>query len=386
MTGTDSAAGADTTFVTDSDAAATFTTTGGDMTIQAASATTIVATSAGDINADATNLTAATSVTLTSAHEMAVEMAAAATATLSAGGTTASTVKDGGGTGTTLTSITLSGNGSAHSFNLTDASAISAITLTGSQNVTAIVDAADIDGLTSNKITVTDNTADAASANITTTLQIQGTAGDVDATAAAVDAVTLNLDNAAKTLTVASGATVVIATDQNGVTTIDGPDAGAGSNSVTVQMNDGNTAANDTPDIVNTGGLTLTDFKTATIDASVESTALAGALDATDFNAIDGSADNTNLTIKAGSNAITLSGTHTVGTGAFTIESDGTVGLGTSDLTANVFTHTGSGAVTWTDANSSEVKTISTGSGNDAITLADLTENMTVALVLVMIL
>ena len=139
-------------------------------------------------------------------------------------------------------------------------------------------------------------------------------------------------------------------------------------------MNDGNTAANDTPDIVNTGGLTLTDFKTATIDASVESTALA-APDATDFNAIDGSADNTNLTIKAGSNAITLSGAHTVGTGVSTIESDGSW-IRNIRSTANVFTHTGSGAVTWTDANSSEVKTISTGSGND--TTADLTSNMTI--------
>ena len=158
MTGTDSA-GADinSLVATDSDAAATFTTTGGGYMTRGCFATTIVATSAGDINADATNLTAATSVDLTSAHEMAVGMAAAATATLSAGGTTASTVKDDNGTGTTLTSITLSGNGSAHSFNLTDASAISAITLTGSQNVTAIVDAADIDGFTSNKITVTDN-------------------------------------------------------------------------------------------------------------------------------------------------------------------------------------------------------------------------------------
>ena len=96
---------------------------------------------------------------------------------------------------------------------------------------------------------MTDNTADAASANITTTLQL-GTAGDVDATAAAVDAITLAIDNNAKTLTVASGATVVIATDQTS-TTIDGPDAGAASNSVTITMNDGNTAANDTPDIGN---------------------------------------------------------------------------------------------------------------------------------------
>ena len=181
-----------------------------------------------------------------------------------------------------------------------------------------------------------------------------------------MDAITLAVSNAAKTLTVASGAHVVIATDQAGTTTIDGPDAGAASNSVTISMNDGNVAANDTPDV--TGGLTLTDFKTAIIDASVESTTVAGAtLNDTTFAALNGSADNTNLTIKGGSNTMTLSGTHTVGTGAFIIESDATVALGASDITASSFTHTGSGAVTWTDANSTEVTTISTGSGNDAI-------------------
>ena len=193
---------------------------------------------------------------------------------------------------------------------------------------------------------------------------------------AAVDAVTLAVSNAAKTLTVASGATVVIATDQAGTTTIDGPDAGATSNSVTISMNDGNTAANDTPDV--TGGLTITDFKTATIDASVESTTVAGAtLNDTTFAAINGSSDNTNLTIKGGSNTMTLSGTHTVGTGSFTIESNAAVALGASDITAAAFTHTGSGAVTWTDLNSSEVKTVTTGSGADAVTAAVLTEDLT---------
>ena len=374
MTGTDSAAAADTTFVTDSDAAATLTTTASDMTINATAATTVVATSAGDIDANTNDLTAATSVTLTSAHEMDVGLAAAASATLSAGGTTNSTIDDAA-TGT-LKTVNLSGNGSAHNFDLTDSEGITTINLTGSQNVTAIVSAADIDALTSNKITVTDNTADAASANITTTLQLGTAAGDVDATAAAVDAITLAIDNNAKTLTVASGATVVIATDQTS-TTIDGPDAGAASNSVTITMNDGNTAANDTPDIGT--GLTITDFKTATIDASVESTTVAGAtLNDTTFGGITASADNTNLTIKGGSNTMTLSGAHSTGTGAFIIESDATVALGASDITAGSFTHTGSGAVTWTDANSTEVTTISTGSGNDAITLADVSAGMTI--------
>ncbi len=385
MTGTDSAAAADTRFDTDSDAAATFTTTGSDMTLNAITATTIVATSAGDIDANddgggggaaGNGLDAATSVTLTSAHEMDIVLAAAATATLSAGGTTASNVDDSAAN--TLTSVTLSGNGSAHSFNLTDAEGLATVTLTGSQNVTAIMDAADLDALTSNKITVVDNTADAASANITTTLSLLGSAGDVDATSAAVDVVNLDTDNSAKTLTVASGASVKIARDQTGTTTIDGPDAGASSNSVTISMDDGNVALNDTPDV--TGGLTLTDFKTATIDASVESTTVAGAtLDMTTLTAIDGSSDNTNLTINAGSNLITLAGTHTVGTGSFTISSNAAVALGASDITATAFTHTGTGAVTWTDLNSGEVKTVTTGSGADAITVAATGENLTLS-------
>ena len=122
MTGTDSAAGADTSSVTDSDAAATFTTTSSDMAIDAQAATTVVATSAGDIDANANDLTAATSVTLTAAHEITVGMVAAASATLSAGGTTDSTVEDGA-TGT-LKTVNLSGNGSAHNFNLTAAEGI----------------------------------------------------------------------------------------------------------------------------------------------------------------------------------------------------------------------------------------------------------------------
>ena len=49
-------------------------------------------------------------------------------------------------------------------------------------------------------------------------------------------------------------------------------------------------------------GLTITDLQTATIDASVESTTVAGAtLNDTTFAGITASADNTNLTIKGGS-------------------------------------------------------------------------------------
>ena len=132
---------------------------------------------------------------------MTVGLAAAATATLSAkgtgtGGTTASIVEDGGNT---LTSVTLSGNGGAAQFDLTAAESIATITLTGSQNVGATMDASEIDALTENKVTVVDNTADAASANITTNLTVGTAAGDMDLTAAAVDNINVAVSNASKT-------------------------------------------------------------------------------------------------------------------------------------------------------------------------------------------
>jgi Ca2+-binding RTX toxin-like protein len=378
MTSTNSTAGTVSTLSTTSDGTATMTTTSGDMAIDATAATTIVAVSAGDIDGDTADLDAATSVNLTAAHEMDLAFDAAAAVTLSAGGTAVTDVDDNGTVTTgTLKTANISGNASAHTYNFEGALALNTINMTGSQNVVAVVSGAQLDALTSNKITVTDNTADAASANITTTLRIATSAGDIDATAAAVDKVELAFDNNGKTLTVASGATVVVAIDQTAIT-IDGPDAGAASNSVTIEFNDGNVALNDVDDIATS--LTITDFKTAILDASLESTTVAGAtLDDASISAITASADNTNVTIKGGNNPVTLANTHTTGTGALTIESNAAVALGASVITTGALTHTGSGAVTWTAGDSSKAKTVSTGSGADAITFSTLTDSLTLS-------
>ena len=369
------------TIASDSDAAFTATTTAADMTIQAAAATTIIATSSGDIDANTTDLTAATSVTLTSGDEMTVGLAAAATATLSAkgtgtGGTTASIVEDGA-TGT-LTSVSLSGNGGAAQFNLTAAEGITSVTLTGSQNVGATMDASEIDALTGNKVTVVDNTADAASANITTNLTVGTAAGDMDLTAAAVDNINVAISNASKTLTVASGATVTYSVD-NTSTTIDGVDASAATNSVTINLDDGDkTTANAGVDLAT--AFTITDFKTATINANLDANNFNAAVyDDSAIAALTASADNTNVTINAGANGITLSGTTTTGTGALSINSDGAVGLGTSAITASAFTHTGSGAVTHTDLNSNTLATYTTGGGNDNISVVGTNGDLTLS-------
>ena len=77
---------------------------------------------------------------------------AATTATISAGGTTASTIDDA--LGDTLTSLSLSGNGTAHEFSILNSEGVSSVTITGDQNVTVTASAADIDGLTDNAFTV----------------------------------------------------------------------------------------------------------------------------------------------------------------------------------------------------------------------------------------
>ena len=257
MTSTSTAA---VTMTTDSDAAATFTTTAADMVVAAAAATTVVATSAKAIDANTTDIGAATSVTLTAVDEVNVGLDAATTATISAGGTTASTIDDA--LGNTLTSLSLSGNGTAHEFSIVNSEGVSSVTITGDQNVTVTASAADIDGLTSNKLTVVD------SSSATSTLKVGTAAGDMDLSAAAVDAIDLAIDNNTKAMTVADGASVTISVDQT-ATTIDGLDAGAASNAVTVTLDDGATAANATVDVGTS--LTFTDIKTATVNVASDS-------------------------------------------------------------------------------------------------------------------
>jgi len=350
------------TIASDTDGTLTATTTAADMIVQGATATTVEATSAGSIDANTTDLTAATSVNLTASDEITVGMAAAASATLSAGGTTDSTVEDG--VGNVLTSVSLSGNGSAHTFDLTAAEGIASVTITGDQAVNIEMTGADIDGLTDNALTIVDNST------ATSTLELITSIGDMDLSAAAVDVINLGVDNNAKAITVATGAAVTISASQTDAT-IDGSDDGAASNTVAITLDDA--------DLTNGGvdltSLTFTDIATATIDASVDANTTP---DDSEITTLDGSADNTSVTINAGSLGVELVTTANLGTGALVINSDGAVALGSTDITAASLTTTGSGAVTWTDANATEVVSVTTSSGADQVTWANLTESISI--------
>ena len=264
--------------------------------------------------------------------------------------------------------IVSSGNGTAHEFSIVNSEGVSSVTITGDQNVTVTASAADIDGLTSNKLTVVD------SSSATSTLKVGTAAGDMDPSAAAADAIDLAIDNNTKAMTVADGASVTISVDQT-ATTIDGLDAGAASNAVTVTLDDGATAANATVDVGTS--LTFTDIKTATVNVASDP----GVWNNDGFliTGLTGSADNTDVTIEAGANGVTLVTTANVGTGTLTINSTGAVALGATDVTATSLTVTGTGAVTATALDPSNVAVVTTGDGGDALTFDELSAGFSVA-------
>jgi len=345
------------TLTTDSDAAATLTTTAADMVISAVSATTVVATSAGSITAQTgtagADLTAATSITLTAVDEVIIDTAAATAATISAGGAS-STITDNGAK---LATLNLSGNGSAATFDIQAATKVATVNISGTQNVTVVADADTITSLTGSKITVVD------SSSATTTLSLVAASAAADLSAAAVDKIALTGINSG-VLTVASGSTAVVGIDQTTLK-FDGVDSTAANNTMTISLTDGATAG--AVDIATS--LTLTDFGSVTIDASTDTVA-------SSITGITASADNTDVTINAGSLGITVAGTNTVGTGDLTINSTGAIALGASVITAANLTTVGSGAVTWTALDASKTAAVTTGDGADALTISSTNGNL----------
>jgi hypothetical protein len=331
----------------------------GDLNIDAVAATTVVATNtAGAINArtggSGDDLTAATSITLTAKDEIIIDTKAAKSVTLSAGGTTTdSSVIDNGDV---LVTANLSGNGAAVDFDLTGADKVSTINFTGSQNVRAIVSAADIDGLTGDKLTITDKSTG------TSTLQLGTAVGNAVLTSAVVDVVDLAIDNKGKAITLASGQTLLVSTDQTsaGTTTIDGADASASTNELTINLYDGDSTDSGAVDL---DVVTFTDLNAVVINANID-TKVASRLDT-----LDGSADNTSITINAGSKGLTIEGTNTIGTGALVVNSSGAVTMSSVGLTAGSFTSSGAGAVTWDNIDSDTTASVTTDSGKDALTL-----------------
>ena len=353
-----------------SDAATVMNATGtnADLEISAAAATSVTATATGSIVADnsvdanSANLTAATTVNLTAVDEITAEMTAATAATLSAGFGDAATVTVSAITGAALTDVNLSGNGSAPTFNTEAATAVDTINISGDQNVTVQMGLDDVAALAAaNALTVTDT-----SSGTSTVSFVSGT-GAADLTNVAADSINLGVANNAA-VTYASGANVTVSANQ-AAGTFDGSNAGAATNTLTVTLNDGN-ATNTATNTLN--GVTFTDLASVTIDGSVDD---AG----TTLTAITASADNTDITVNAGSNGVTLAGTTTLGTGDLVINSTGAIAGGATALTANSLTTSGSGALTMTAIDATTLNTVTSDSGADNLTISNTGASATIS-------
>ncbi|MDD4505233.1 MAG: DUF4214 domain-containing protein [Sulfurospirillaceae bacterium] len=325
-------------------------TVDGKLVLATAAATTVVATAVGQIDATTAALTAATSVNLTSKDDVDVKVTNATAITLAAGTTTAAAVSAITDTGVKLVTVNVSGNESAAEFNITAATKVNTVNISGSQAVTITADIDTVTALTGSKITIVDSSTAASTLNL-----IVATAS-ADLTAAAVDTIKLAADNSG-VLTFASAASVLVAADQTSAD-FDGVDASAASNTLSIVLNDGTAAAG----AVDFTTLTLTDFASVAIDASVDG-------NASTITALNGSSDNTDVTVAAGTNGVTFATSMNLGTGDLTVTGSGAVSFGTTVVTATTVNASAVAGAVDIDIDASKVETVSTGSAADDIAL-----------------
>jgi hypothetical protein len=374
-----------------------------------ASAIVDVTSNSGDVSI--ANATAALVINADAAQDLSVLLAdgagssinavAGGVATISGTGLTSASVSATGTSTVTadnLVSLTVSGNGAAATVNMAAAAHedLAAIIFTGSQNATVRVDPSEIGGA----LTVTDastgvNTLNLGAATAGTTTA--GTVGAVDVSAGdTIDVLNVNVDFDEEgeggafvaPLTVRTGQEVTYRVDQTAAagfnTLVVGPASSASSNSVTLILNDGTKqAAAAAGNAIDLNALAVRQAKTVTIDASQDTT-LAGASNPSTITALDASNGNSNVTINAGANGVTLAGENTVGTGTLTVTGSGPIALGEALLTANTLdastvtgavTSVGNGTTTGLLINT--VGTIRTGSGNDTLTLGGTVSSLT---------
>lgn len=355
------------------------TATGGNLTISDATAslsTTVVAS--GDVTIS--KLDAAGKLTATAGGTITLAGATANTtdvdltsATLSSVG--ASSIADADA----LATLTLSGNGGKATYTMTaGAAALTDVNVIGGSDVVLKVNPSHIE-TTSAVLNVND------SGSGTFQLDLSGNAGAVDLRGGLVDKLTVSVDNAAKTLSVKSGQVVtykVAPTATGSASTLAvGVDANATSNTVTIKLDDevkdGNAVA--------ITGLTITQAKTVTIDASSDATAGGGAV-THNITTLTASGAKSNVTINAGANNIEFAngGATTVSTtGSIILTGSGTLtdaatvtSLTASTLDASAMT----GKVTLNSTTDLAVNTIRTGSKDDAVTLTSTTLDQTVSM------
>ena len=189
----------------------------------------------------------------------------------------------------------------------------------------------DIDSLTNNVLTLTDNTTAG-----TTTLKLSTGAGDVDVSGQTIDVLNLAVSNANKTLTVKNGQAVTISADQATTTsTITGPAATSTTATLALTLDDATKSASHGATAVDLATFAVSNFGTVTMDASVDKLANGGA-ETHDITAF--ATNGADLTITAGSNNLALQGALNLGaTETLTVTGSGTVtGNGSEAITAKV--------------------------------------------------
>jgi hypothetical protein len=265
--------------------------------------------------------------------------------------------------GDALATATLSGNGAAADYTMSaaDHSGLATVSIVGSQDVTLAVVGSEIAGT----LSITDSSTAG-----TFTLDIDTAGGDVDLKGGSIlDALNVKADMAANDLTVVSGQTVTVTTDQ--ATASDffvGAAGAAAANAVTVNLNDGNA----TSGAVDLNALTISQAKTVNLNTGLDVNVNG---DVTNLTSILATASNATLNVDMGANNLTITTAITVGQaggyGTLDIAGSGTLNHGAIAVTASHLDASDmTGAITGTGAISGTgLVTISSGSAGDTIEL-----------------
>jgi hypothetical protein len=356
------------TISTDSDAIVTITTAG-DTTLTASAASTVVATSA----AQATLVVnAADRVTVTSTEEALVTANSAEVVTFVTGDgidTTSASVIASSLSSTNANTITVNvaGRSSATVVDISGAANVNTVNVTGTQNVTLKLSLVGVDGLgtATTGTTADDNLLVVSNANSgTTTLWVQTSGGDADFSQANVNSIVLGTGmGPSDDLTIATNALIVTAADQANDLDIIAKNSGSATNTVRITVQDNATAGVD-GDLA--GGLKLTTFATATLTNN-DANAQAG------LGAVN--ASGTALTIAAGTQGFAESSTINLGTADLSITGSGSVDLGSAVTAGSVLGSSAQGSITIGLTGLDTVGTVTTGLGNDVLSISSAVRN-----------
>lgn len=358
------------TVTTDSDTVVTVTTAA-DTTVTASAADTVRVTSAGQATVVAS---AANTVSVTSTEEAIITANSAETITFVSGDgidTLSASAIDSTITSTNANTITVNvaGNSAATVVDISGAPNVNNVNVTGSQNVTLKVSLVGIDGLgtATTGTTADDNVLNVVKGNSgTTDIFIKTTGGDADFSSAIVSSVIVGASlTSSDDLTVASNALIVNAYDQTSDLDIIAKNSSATDNTVRIAVKD-NGAAGVTGNLG--GGIKLTTFATATLtnnDANGQATL--GAI----------AANGTALTIATGTQGFAETGAINLNTGNLTVTGSGALDLGSEVTATAVLGASAYGPITLGLKGLDFVGNVTTGLGNDALSIYSAVRNST---------